>query len=223
MTEEIKATKDRKQRRTKRVFQTVQESFWAGEFGEEYLERNCDPNLIPKRTAIFTKVLNQAQGVKSILELGANIGQNLISLHELLPECTLAGLEINNKTAQLLGSLPYVQVFSGSIFDFTPLQLGRYDLTFTFAVLIHINPARLIEAYRRLYECTQRYILVMEYYNPTPTSVLYRGRARRLFKRDFAGELLAYYPDLHLVDYGFLYHRDPIIPVDDFTWFLLEK
>jgi hypothetical protein len=43
------------------------------------------------------------------------------------------------------------------------------------------------------------------------------------FKRDFAGEIMDRFPDLRLVDYGFVYHRDPQFPQDDFTWFLMEK
>jgi spore coat polysaccharide biosynthesis protein SpsF len=44
-----------------------------------------------------------------------------------------------------------------------------------------------------------------------------------LFKRDFAGEMMDRYPDLKLLDYGFVYHRDPAFPDDDITWFLMEK
>ena len=63
----------------------------------------------------------------------------------------------------------------------------------------------------------------MEYYNPTPVEVTYRGNTGKLFKRDFAGELLDKYSDLELVDYGFIYHRDNCFPQDDITWFLMEK
>ena len=45
----------------------------------------------------------------------------------------------------------------------------------------------------------------------------------RLYKRDFAGELLDRYPDLRLADYGFAYRRDPKFPQDDINWFLLAK
>jgi spore coat polysaccharide biosynthesis protein SpsF len=38
-----------------------------------------------------------------------------------------------------------------------------------------------------------------------------------------AGEMMERYPDLALVDYGFLYHKDPVFPQDDITWFLMEK
>ena len=53
-------------------------------------------------------------------------------------------------------------------------------------------------------------------------TVNYRGHDNRLFKRDFAGELIDKF-GLKLRDYGFLYHRDNYFPQDDLTWFLLEK
>jgi spore coat polysaccharide biosynthesis protein SpsF len=31
------------------------------------------------------------------------------------------------------------------------------------------------------------------------------------------------YDDLTLVDYGFAYHKDPLFPQDDLTWFLMKK
>lgn len=63
----------------------------------------------------------------------------------------------------------------------------------------------------------------MEYYSPAPVEVRYRGHDKKLFKRDFAGELLDRYTDLRLVDYGFVYHRDPNFAGDDLTWFMMQK
>jgi pseudaminic acid biosynthesis-associated methylase len=97
-----------------------------------------------------------------------------------------------------------------------------YDLTFTKGVLIHIQPDALSAAYDNLYRLSRRYIMVCEYYNPTPARLDYRGHKDRLFKRDFAGELIDRY-GLKLLDYGFVYHRDPVAPQDDATWFLMEK
>ena len=66
-------------------------------------------------------------------------------------------------------------------------------------------------------------MLVAEYYNPTPTDVVYRGHSERLFKRDFAGDLIDSY-GLNLVDYGFWYKRDNVAQeFGDVSWFLLEK
>ena len=104
-----------------------------------------------------------------------------------------------------------------------PLTDKKAALTFTAGVLIHINPERLPVVYNNLVSLSSRYILVAEYYNPTPTEVSYRGHSERLFKRDFAGELVDEF-NLNLVDYGFWYRRDNIASeFGDMTWFLLEK
>ena len=89
--------------------------------------------------------------------------------------------------------------------------------------MIHINPDELQNAYEKLYNSSNKYILVAEYYNQTPVMIEYRGNKERLFKRDFAGEILDKYPDLKLVDYGFFYNRDNNFKMDDISWFLMEK
>lgn len=71
-------------------------------------------------------------------------------------------------------------------------------------------------------ESSHRYIRVAEYYNSSLSSITYRGEQDKLFKRDFAGDLIERYR-MKLVDYGFLYKRDNWAPQDDITWFLLEK
>jgi spore coat polysaccharide biosynthesis protein SpsF len=52
--------------------------------------------------------------------------------------------------------------------------------------------------------------------------VKYRGHKNKLFKRDFAGEIIDNYP-FKLDSYGFVYHKDQIAPQDDINWFLLKK
>ena len=77
--------------------------------------------------------------------------------------------------------------------------------------------------YSKLATATSKYLLIAEYYNPSPVSIVYRENDDRLFKRDFAGEILDQHPEFKLIDYGFVYHRDQNFPQDDVTWFLLER
>ena len=204
-------------------YKTEQERFWAGDFGDTYVDRNRDPFSIASRTAQFVKILNRTRDISNILEFGANIGQNLVAIRNLIPACACSAVEINRKAIDSLERIPDVQIFRGSIFDFSADELGQHDLTLTAGLLIHINPDLLPQAYSLLYECSRSYICVIEYYNPTPVEIEYRGHSERLFKRDFAGEMLDRYDDLQLVDYGFQYHRDPNFPLDDATWFLMQK
>ncbi len=97
-----------------------------------------------------------------------------------------------------------------------------FDVVFTKGVLIHIAPEQLDQVYKRIHDFSSRYILIAEYYSPSPVSIDYRGYKEKLFKRDFAGELMDKYSDLKLIRNGFSYHRGKF-PQDDLNWFLLEK
>ena len=200
---------------------TPQESFWAGSFGDEYTERNDGPRWVASNIALFSRILSRTEGVKSLTELGANRGLNLLALRQLLPEASLSAVEINAKAVEELRKLPWLQVEHTSILDFRPAAPS--DLVLVKGVLIHLNPEALPAVYELLHAATARYVCIVEYYNPSPVSIAYRGHTDRLFKRDFAGEMLRAHPDLALVDYGFVYHGDPNFPQDDLTWFLLEK
>lgn len=200
---------------------TEQEKFWAGEFGDEYTDRNSGPRIVASNMALFSRILQSAGQAGSVIELGANRGLNLEALRVLLPNAELAGVEINEVAVSILKKIAGVTVYHQSILDFAPQK--KYELALIKGVLIHINPDRLPDAYRVLYESSSRYICVAEYYNPSPVAIPYRGHSDRLFKRDFAGEIMKQYPSLRLRDYGFVYHGDTSFPQDDITWFLMEK
>lgn len=203
-------------------YSTPQEEFWAGEFGTEYIGRNQSTQLLASNLNFFSKALKQAGRISTCLEFGANVGMNLKALQLLYPGIQMKAVEINPVAAKQLASLIGGQnVFEGSIFEYPLTEV--VDITLIKTVLIHINPDMLAAVYEKLYRATNRYILVCEYYNPSPLAITYRGHTERLFKRDFAGEMLDKYPDLRLVDYGFSYHRDPAFPQDDITWFLMQK
>lgn len=203
-------------------FKTEQEKFWAGQFGTDYIARNSSDQLLASNLNFFSKVLKQAGKITSCLEFGANVGMNLKALKYLYPAIDLKGIEINPDAAKILSTVIGNQnVFNESILDFQITEL--VDLSLIKGVLIHINPEILSLVYEKLYQASKKFILVCEYYNPVPVSISYRGHVDRLFKRDFAGEMLEKYPDLTLIDYGFVYKKDPSFPQDDITWFLLSK
>ena len=147
---------------------------------------------------------------------------NLRAIKLLFPKIELFGIEINKTASEELAQyISKENVFNESILEYLPNQ--KFDVSLIKGVLIHINPDKLNEVYSKLYESSNKYILICEYYNPSPVTVNYRGHNDRLFKRDFAGEMLDKYSNLTLVDYGFCYKRDKAFPQDDITWFLLEK
>jgi spore coat polysaccharide biosynthesis protein SpsF len=203
-------------------FKTEQESFWAGEFGDNYIGRNQGDVLLASNLDFFSKSLRSARGLSSCIEFGANIGMNLRALRLLYPQQQQAAVEINKTAADQLSLLiPSDHIYNNSILEFVPDR--QWDLALIKGVLIHMNPDVLPIVYDKLVSACRRYLLVAEYYNPSPVAISYRGHQDRLFKRDFAGEIMESHPEMKLVDYGFAYHRDPVHPQDDITWFLMEK
>jgi len=203
-------------------FKTQQETFWATQFGTDYIDRNQGDTLLASNLHFFVNALKQCPRLHTCIEFGANIGMNLKALRLLYPGMALQGIEINpTAAAQLKTLIGPEQVFEGSLLDY-PCQKTA-DLVLIKGVLIHQNPEVLPLIYQKLYDSSSRFILIAEYYNPSPVEISYRGHSGFLFKRDFAGEMLDLFPDLTLVDTGFAYHRHPAFPQDDITWFLLQK
>jgi pseudaminic acid biosynthesis-associated methylase len=204
------------------TYETGQEKFWAGEFGDDYIDRNSSAQLLASNLKFFSQALHRCGKINTVLELGANVGMNLRALAALYPTQTQTAVEINKKAVALLReNLPHTNVFQKSIHEFATVD--QFDLVVTKGVLIHINPVKLNEVYELMYQASKRYILIAEYFNTTPLSIEYRGNSDKLFKRDFCGDILDMYPDLNLIDYGFCYKRDASFQQDNITWFLIEK
>lgn len=202
-------------------FETEQEVFWSGEFGNEYIERNRGEKAIAANVALFSKIFYRTRSVSSVMEFGANIGVNLLAIRRLIPDIKLSAIEINHKAVNELRKINNVQIYHMSVLEYNPDR--RVDLVLSKGFLIHVHPNKLRKVYEIMYRSTSRYICLAEYYNPKPLEVEYRGRKGKLFKRDFAGDMMDEFKDLRLLDYGFVYHHDPNFPQDDVTWFLLEK
>jgi len=203
-------------------YKTEQEEFWASEeWGNEYIARN-NKDLIKNNIPLFSSIFKRCDDVKSVIEFGSNIGLNLHAISKLFNSIDISAIEINKNAVAELEKHDFInKIYHESILNFEPDR--KRDFVFIKGVLIHINPDFLQTVYEKLYETSNKYILIAEYYNPSPVTIGYRGHSNKLFKRDFAGEMLEKYNDLELVDYGFVYHRDNNFPQDDITWFLLKK
>ena len=203
------------------AFKTSQEEFWAGDFGDAYNDRNKGENLLATNLNIFSQILKTMPGANSLVELGANIGMNLDALHLLAPSMELSAVEINQKASEVLKEKKHVKkVFQGRLLDW---KEEPRDVALIKGVLSHQNPDDLPEVYRLLDRSSKKYVVIVEYYNPSPVTVQYRGNTDKLFKRDFAGEFMEMFPNYKLRHYQFFYRRDPLFPADDITAFILEK
>jgi pseudaminic acid biosynthesis-associated methylase len=201
-------------------FITKQEQLWFSKFGDDYIDRNMSDALFYSKVAMFSNILKSAHGINSLREFGCNIGLNLLAIKKIKPEIDLFGIEINQKAAQKAAELNIAHIAND-----TALNLHiepKVDIVISVGFLIHVNPESLNKIYDNLYNGTNKYILLVEYFSPNPVELNYRGEQEALFKRDFAGEMLEKYK-LKLVDYGFIYNKDNWSPQDNLNWFLLEK
>lgn len=202
---------------------TMQEDFWKGDFGTKYSERNkISPEILSKSLSVWTEILRVLpQRPKNILELGSNIGINLHALKTLLPDAALTAVEINPDASAELRNANIAKVVERSILNFDCEK--KYDLVLCMGVLIHMNPDVLEDVYRIIDKCSCCSVVMATYYNPVRREVNYRGYNNVLFQGDFAGEFMDLFPHYRLMGYAFRYHRDPIFPGDDGTWFALAK
>lgn len=217
----IRKTNNQHVKEDNTMFKTEQEQFWFGDFGDEYVKRNMDLQLLSSNVNLFSKIMEKTKDVKTFIEFGANIGMNLKAVKVIKPNLKTSAIEINEQASEALKTAINEEVFNESILDYNPKK--EYDFVLIKGVLIHINPEELKNVYEKLYNSSSKYICIAEYYNPSPIAIDYRGHKNKLFKRDFAGEIMELYGDLELVDYGFVYHKDANFPLDDITWFLLKK
>ena len=194
------------------------EELWAGQFGDDYVERNRD--AASGREA-FWREQHGKLGFGSVLEVGCNIGGNLVWLAELVKAENVAGVDVNEKALEVLRErIPGVDA-RATAGRSLPFDDGSFDLVFTTGVLIHQHPDELPHMMSEIVRCSKRYVLCGEYYADELTEVPYRGQEGALFKQDFGGLYQRLFPELQLVDDGFLSPKDG--RWDDLTYWIFEK
>jgi pseudaminic acid biosynthesis-associated methylase len=192
------------------------EALWAGAFGDAYVDRNVDAHA--GRQAFWSTLVAE-HGVRSALELGCNVGGNLLHLAELLGIEHVGGVDLNEKALGLLRErLPGVDVRRAPAAR-VPFEDGSFDLVFTMGVLIHQPDESLGQVMDEVVRCSSRLVLCCEYFADEPVEIPYRGERGALFKRNYGLLYQERFPTLSLVDEGFL-GRDQ--GYDDATWWLFR-
>lgn len=186
---------------------STQLQHWTGQFGKNYTDRN-DLNIrgmeelsyqhfSKSLTQIYRELL-QGIKIKTILEVGCNLGHQLAILQKL-DHYQLTGVEPQfyalNKAK---GRYPQISFVKGTIFNI-PFANNNFDLVFTRGVLIHISPQDLQAGLREIYRVSKTYIAGLEYYAQKLTSVTYRGQKNLLWKTDYQKQYLRLFPQLKLI------------------------
>ncbi len=189
---------------------TAQEEFWSGDFGNRYTARN---RVQWRRRVPFWRQILAQTDAGSILEVGCNIGSNLIAMRDVDPLLALWGIDVNRQAlieAQRNGLSVANNLASEAH------KLGRFDLVASVGVLIHIAPEQLPEVMTSIAQASREYVLAVEYAADKEEEIEYRGHVERLWKRPF-GKL---YEDMGLtmVEQG----EAPADAFDRCHWWLLK-
>jgi pseudaminic acid biosynthesis-associated methylase len=174
---------------------TPQLALWRSEFGRAYTDRNDRER--PERMASWRRLLD-ATAPANVLEVGCNVGWNLVYL-EQLGLTNLYGIEPQPAAVAVARQRrPQFNVLHGTAFDL-PFRDQMFDLAFTSGVLIHIAPDSLGRALDEIYRVSRRWIAAIEYDHPSEQEVQYRGHAGALWKRDHGAAWLTRHPGLRLI------------------------
>jgi pseudaminic acid biosynthesis-associated methylase len=190
------------------VSENTQTREWRGTFGREYAERNqftaagldalYETKYGTTRTALNQRFLKNVPRGASILEVGCNLGAQLLSL-EHMGFTNLRGIEINSATAkEAQGRLKYAKVVEASALEI-PFPASHFDLVFTSSLLIHIAPSDLPTVMSEIHRCSKTWIWGLEYYAPELMEVPYRGHRDLLWKADYVQLYRKSFPDLELI------------------------
>ena len=97
-----------------------QEKFWSGKFGDDYIDRNNSKKLQRNNDQFFKKIFQKKLKINSVLELGSNIGNNLLSLEKIYKKSSFTALELNLKACQILKKKkkPKYNVINSTILNF---------------------------------------------------------------------------------------------------------
>lgn len=194
---------------------------WEDKFGEDYTNRKLRVHKSEggRRVKFWGKFTALVPEAKSYLEIGCNAGMNLEALHKARPRLKLTAIEPMPYACEVARakSGKFCRIINTSVYDL-PASV-KADLAFTCTVLIHIAPADLKRAMKKIYHSSKRYILAMEYYWPTVKQVEYRGLKQALWKRDFGALWLRSFP-LELKETGYVCESEGFYRV---TWWLFEK
>ena len=187
---------------------TNQMKEWQGTTGQDYTERNLQSvqemesihkrNYGVTRTEINLEFLGGLDRSLKILEVGCNIGNQLLCLQKIGFR-NLYGAELQPYAARIAEArLQNTEIFQGSIFNL-PFETRSFDLVFTSGVLIHINPSAIKNALKEVYRCTRAYIWGFEYYAKTCEEIKWHGKDNMLWRNDFVKLYQKQFKDLKLI------------------------
>ena len=137
------------------------EGLWSGSFGDEYLARNA--NAGEGRGPFWTELMARV-AVRTVLEVGCNVGGNLRWLAPVLGSEHVYGVDVHaGALEEVRRRLPGINAIASPAREL-PFRDRWFDLVFTAGVLIHQPAATLPRVMGEVVRTARRYVLAIEYF-----------------------------------------------------------
>lgn len=180
------------------------EGLWSSEFGNAYLERNRTAGA--GRERFFERLISTCRP-RRVLEVGCGHAVNLPYFAGHVDAKHIWGVDINEASlAAARRDNPTFNV-AWSPARSLPFRDEWFDLVYTVAVLMHQPDTTLPIVMSEIVRCSRRWVMCAEYYAEDRSEVEWRAPGA-LIKRDFTAVYLAHFPELRLVEQGFLDKED---------------
>ena len=178
------------------------EALWAGDFGNAYLDRNRHAG--GPRAAYWEQFLDRYPTITRALEIGCTQGDNLMHFTPRLAAHELWGLDVNPVVLDSLRTnVPGCNGVWG-VARSLPFRDAWFDLVFTVGLLIHQPDETLPIVMSEMVRTSRKYIYCGEYHSDSDETIEYRGHRGILFKRNYTQLFQQMFPELTLVDQGYL-------------------
>ena len=114
---------------------------------------------------VIIQELRKLQPIRSVLEVGCNIGPNLLRVQDEFPKAKLAGVDINefaiNEGKKLL---PEVDLRVSDL-DKLPFKNKSFDYVIADAVLIYVDSTKINQVIREMNRVCKKGMILVEWHN----------------------------------------------------------
>jgi ubiquinone/menaquinone biosynthesis C-methylase UbiE len=151
---------------------SLQECIWKTRHitkGKAWAEGYSDTIDHPHRKLVINKILKYAP-FRNILEVGCNMGPNLILLSRELKNVQLYGIDINSYAVEVGKSyfkqngIKNIQLMAGKAHKLNRFGNKFFDVSFTDATLIYIGPDRITKVLKEMERITRKVLIFNEWH-----------------------------------------------------------
>ena len=154
----------------KKLFSNIYHKFFKYRYDENY--QNINYKLICEfekfesekyRLKLFDNI--DIKKIKSVLDYGCGYGMNMKVLKDLNNNINLTGIERSKNKIRMLNIInDNIYKMPLNLYDITKLSKieKKYDLVFTDAVLIYVNPNNIYELLKKLIHSSKKNVLLHE-------------------------------------------------------------